>query len=212
MPSTDAHRGRNRAYVAGCLVAAVAAAVLGVALLIGGDDTPMAAPTSAPSVTSSPAPTPTVSTSPTPEDVAAEQAKARYLEYLRVSDQVANGGYTDLELYDTVAIDPESGVLLQAAAQLSELTTGGEVEVVSLTVLSVDLDPPGEYPSVRLLACLDVSQLTAVNSAGESAVSPDRPNLLRSEAVVRNIPPGAFSDGREPGWYVAEVEQRGEPC
>ena len=24
--------------------------------------------------------------------------------------------------------------------------------------------------------------------------------------------PGVFTDGRQPGWYVAEVVQRGEPC
>ena len=213
MPSTDAHRGRNRAYIAACLIAAGAVAVGGVALLTGGNDTPVAGPTTPPPVASSPTPTPTVSTPPKPEDVAAAAATARYLDYLRVTRQVAIGGHTDLAAYDTVAIDPEMGVLLQGAAQRAgKITTTGASEVVSLTVQSVELDPPGEYPSVRLLACLDVSQVTAVNAAGESVVSLDRPDRLRSEAVVRNIPPGAFTDGREPGWYVAEVVQRGEPC
>lgn len=214
MPSTDPDRGRNRAFVAGCLVAAVVAAVGGVVLLTGGSDTPEAVPTtpSAP-ITSSPAPSPTVSVPPKPEDIAAEQAQARYLDYLRVTDHVAKAGYVDLAPFDTVAIDPENAVLLQTAEQQAGITTTGDTEVVSLTVQSVELDPPGEYPSVRLLACLDVSGITAVDAAtGESVVSPDRPDRLRSEAVVRNIPPGAFTDGRQPGWYVAEVVQRGEPC
>ena len=49
-----------------------------------------------------------------------------------------------------------------------KITPTGETEVVSLTVQSVELDPCGDYPSVRLLVCLDVSQVTAVNTAGES--------------------------------------------
>ncbi len=214
MPSTDPHRGRNRAYVAGCLVAAVVAAVGGVVLLTGRDDTPEAAPTPPPAtVTSNPTPSPVVSAPPTPEVLAADQARARYLEYLRVTDEVAQAGYVDLAPFDTVAIDPENIVLAQTAERLAGITTTGDVEVASLTVQSVELDPPGEYPSVRLLACLDVAAVTAVDPAtGESVVSPDRPDLLKSEAVVRNIPPGAFTDGRQPGWYVAEVIQRGEPC
>ncbi|MBW3609872.1 MAG: hypothetical protein KY463_16390 [Actinobacteria bacterium] len=53
----------------------MAAAVGGVALLTGGDDKPVAAPTTPPPVTST-APRPTVSSPPKPEDVAAQQAKA----------------------------------------------------------------------------------------------------------------------------------------
>ena len=84
--------------------------------------------------------------------------------------------------------------------------------MVSLSVRSVDLEPRGDYPSVRLLACLDVSKVTAVDAAGRSLVPADRPDRLRSQAVLQNIPAGAFTDGRKPGWYVAEVVQRGQPC
>jgi hypothetical protein len=211
---TDPPRGRNRAYVAGCLAAAVVAAAVGVALLTGGDDTPEAAPAPPPSpAASSSAPSPVVTAPPTPEDLAAEAAQAKYREYLRVTDEVAQAGYVDVARFDTVAIDPENIVLLRTAEQEAGITTTGDVEVVSLTVQSVELNPPGEYPYVGLLACLDVSQVTAVDPAtGQSVVSPDRPDRLKSEVIVRNIPPGAFTDGRQPGWYVAEVTQRGEPC
>jgi pyruvate/2-oxoglutarate dehydrogenase complex dihydrolipoamide acyltransferase (E2) component len=214
MPSTDLHRGRNRAYVAGCLVAAVVAAVGGVALLTGGDDTSEAAPTPPPSpAASSPAPPAVASARPTPEDLAAEAAQTKYREYLQVTDEVANAGYVDLAPFDTVAIDPQNIVLARTAQSYEGITTTGEVKVASLTVQSVELDPPGEYPLVRLLACLDVSGTTAVDTAtGQSVVPADFPDRLKSEVVVRNIPPGAFTDGRQPGWYVAEVEQRGEPC
>lgn len=215
MPSTVPPRGRGRAYVVGGFVAAVVAAVVGVVLLTGGgDDQPDAAVTTAPApVTISPTPSPTVSAPPKPEDVAAAQAQARYRDYLRVTREVAKAGYTDLAPFGTVAVDPETGVLFLTAERLAGITTTGDTEVVSLTVQSVELDPAEEYPSVRLLACLDVSQVTAVKaSTGESVVSPDRLDRLRSEVVVRDIPPGAFTDGRKPGWYVAEVVQRGEPC
>ncbi|MBC7679763.1 MAG: hypothetical protein H7233_12365 [Pseudorhodobacter sp.] len=211
-PSTGTDHGRNRAYIAGCLIAAVAAAAVGVALLTGGDDKSVAAPTTPPPVASSPAPTPTVSTPPRPEDLAVAAAKTRYQDYLRVTRGVAEGGYTDLAAYDTVAIDPHTGVLLQSAAQTAGLRSTGDAEVVSLTVQSVELDPPGQYPSVRLLACLDVSQTDVLDAAGRSVITPDRVERFRSEVVVQNIPSGAFTDGRKPGWYVAEVEQRGEPC
>jgi hypothetical protein len=214
MSSTESHRGRHRAYVTACLVAAVAAAAVGVVLLTGGDGTPEAAPTT-PAVTVDPssAPSPTVSVPPTPEDLAVAAAEAKYREYLQVKDEVGNAGYVDLARFDTVAIDPENIVLLQTAERYAGITTTGEVRVISLTVQAVELDPPGEYPFVRLLACLDVSGTTAVDTAtGRSVVPPDFPDRLKSEVVVRNIPPGAFTDGRQPGWYVAEVEQRGESC
>ena len=217
MPDPDRRSGghrRNLAYVAGCVLAAAAVGAVSVALLTGGDGDPVASPTTPPApVTSSPAPAPTVPAAPTPEDVAAEQAQARYLEYRVVTDRVANGGYTDLKAYASVAIDPHTGVLLQGAVQQAgKIITTGAAKVISLTVQSVELDRPDGYPSVRLLACLDVRPVTAVNAAGQSVVSPDRPDRLKSEVLVQDVPPGAFTDGREPGWYVADVEQRGEPC
>jgi len=215
MPNTDRHRGRSRVYVAGCLAGAVAAAAVGVALLTGGDDdAPEAVPVPPPSpAASSPAPSPTVSVPPTPEDIAAKAAEVKYREYLQVTRDVAKAGYVDLAPFDTVSIDPENIVLAQTAERLAGIAIAGDTKVVSLTVQSVELDPPGEYPYVGLLACLDVSDLTGVDPAtGESVVPADRPDLLKSEVIMRNIPPGAFTDGRQPGWYVAEVIQRGEPC
>lgn len=215
--TTEPSRSRGRLYLATCAVGAVVAAVVGVVLLTGGGgdagDAPAALPTAPPPrVTSDPATSPTVDVAPTAADLAVVAAEARYLDYLRVTRQVAQGGYIDLDAYDTVAVDPETGALLEDAAQLADITTTGNTEVVSLTVQSVELDPAGAYPFVRLLACLDVSQVTAVNADGESVVSPDRLDRIKSEVTVQNIPAGAFTDGREPGWYVAEIEQRGEPC
>ena len=211
-PMPSAAPSRPRAYVAGCLVAAVVATAGGVALLTDDDD-PNAALTPPPaSTTASMAPVPTVSAPPKPEDLAVAAAKTRYQDYLRVTQQVAQGGYKSIELYDSVAVSPETSVLLQVAEQQAMIGTSGAIKVLSLTAQSVTLDPTGEYPSVRLLACLDVSQVTATDATGKSLVPADRPGRLKSEAVVQNIPPGAFTDGRQPGWYVAEIEQRGDSC
>jgi hypothetical protein len=207
-------RGERLAVIAGIVVTVVALTGIGFVLLGDGNGDGQPAPP-APTPAAQATTAPTVEPPPqTPADIAAAGAQERYLDYLRVTDQVANGGHTDLAAYDTIAIDPETGVLLQGAAQRAgKITTTGETRVVSLTVQSVELDPPGDYPSVRLLACLDVSQLTAVDAAtGEPVAPPDFPDRIKSEVLVQDIPPGAFTDGRQPGWYVAEVVQRGEPC
>ena len=52
----------------------------------------------------------------------------------------------------------------------------------------------------------------AYDGAGDSVVSPKFPDRLRSEVVLRDVPPEAVTDGRKSGWYVADVVQRGEPC
>lgn len=194
-----------------------ALAIAGIGYLALRDDEPDALPPPSPSAAVEPSVRPEPTEPPATanaEDLAVEAAQARYLEYLRVTDQVADSGLIDLAAWNTVAIDPETGVLLLSAEQNQQdgITTTSDTEVLSLMVQAVDLDPAGEYPSIRLLACLDVSRNTAVNAAGESAVSPNFPDRLGSEVVLENVPPGVFTDGREPGWYVAEVVQRGEPC
>jgi hypothetical protein len=210
MPNIEPHRGRNRSYVAGCLVAAVVAAVGGVVLLTGGDDTSKAAPPTAPrQVASSPAPSPTVSVPPKPEDIAVAAAKAKFVEYVRVSDQVAQGGYEDLQLYDAVAIDPERTELTLEARRSAGIRTTGDSEVATLGVESVELsgDPERSYSEVRLRGCLDVQQVEAFKADGTSAVASTRLPRITFNALVQEIPAAAFQDpGRPGGWYVADVE------
>ena len=212
MPSTDAHRSRNRAYVAGCLIAAVAAAVGGVALLTGGDDSPAAGPTTPPPpVTSSPSPVPTLSFAPTPEDVAVAAAKAKYLEYVRVRDQVAQGGYENLQLYDAVAIDPERTQLTLEARRTAAVRATGDSEVATLGVQSVKLaKDPGSRSQVELRGCLDVQNVQAFKADGTSAVASTRLPRIAFNVLVQEIPATAFNEpGRAGGWYVAMVEYPG---
>lgn len=206
---------RERIFIAACAAITVAA-IVGIVLLATGDNDPATTPP-----LSSTAPTDGSASPPTamtPEDVAAEEAKARYLEYSRVEDLIGQSGYDNLELYDSVLIDPLNTQFKLAARRAPDgQRTTGEVKVVSLTVLAVELsdEPLRTYSEVRLLACLDVSGTDALDANGNSIVTPDRVNRIKSEAVLQKIPQEAFaavSDDRPSGWYVSELVQRGEPC
>jgi hypothetical protein len=218
MPNTDRHDGRNRAYIAGSLVAALAAGTLGVVLLTGGDDQSAAesplSPSPGASAEASPTPTPApaISTPPTPEDVAVAAAKDKYLEYLRVRNQVAQGGYQDLEPYDAVAIDPERTELTLEARDSAGIRTTGDSEVAALTAESVKLspDPEESYSEVQLRGCLDVRKVEAFAADGTSATADTRLPRIAFTALVQQVPASAFSDpGRPGGWYVAKVEYPG---
>ena len=212
MPSTDAHRGRNRAYFAGCVAAAAAAAAVGVVLLSGGDAAPTAAPiTPSAPATFSPSPAPTISTPPKPEDVAVTAAKAKYLEYVRVNDQVAQGGYENLQLYDAVAVDPERTDLTLEARRSTGLRTTGDSEVATLGVQSVQLAKgPGSRSQVEMRGCLDVQNVQAFKADGTSAVAPTRLPRIAFNVLVQEIPATAFKNsGRAGGWYVARVAYPG---
>jgi hypothetical protein len=203
--------GERLAIIVGVVVTMLALA--GIAFLLLGEDEGEEPGSPAPTPAEQASTEPSVEPAPqTPADVAAAEAQERYLQYVRVYDDIAEGGFAEPERYRTVAIDPHLAELFLSARRLTGIRSTGSTEVASLVVQAVDLDPPGDYPSVRLLACLDVSQVTAVDASGKNAVQPDRLNRVRSEVTLRSIPAEAFNDGRPAGWYVAQLEQPGEPC
>jgi hypothetical protein len=205
-------RGERLAVLIGAVVTVLAA--IGVVFLVTGDSDQQPAP-------APPAPAARTSTQPssdaapqTPADIAAAEAQQRYREFVRVQDLVAQGGFANPELYETVAIDPERTQLILEARQFAGARVTGDTQVASLTVESVQLpSEPAEHPSVRLVACLDVTQVQAVDANDTSLVSPDRPDRIASRVLLQQFEPGDFAEDPErSGWYVAEVEQRGEPC
>ena len=217
MASTDAHgdRGRSRAVVVSCLVAAVAATVGGVVLLTGNGNKPGAAPTAPPTpVTPSPTAAPAVNVPLKPADIAAAEAKAKYLEFLGVRSRIAGAGYANLKAYDSVAISPARSLLNAEGRRLAGRRVTGQTKVASLSVTDVKLPAdPAFYASVRLLACLDVSGTDVVDANGKSLLTPGRLNRIKSDVLMRKIPAAAFKDGSgRQGWYVAIIDQPGDSC
>jgi len=205
-------RGERLVIIVGVLIAVLS--VVGIlAILTGGDDKPTTAPPvpSAPAMTS-PTPEPVISVPPKPEDVAADAAKAAFLEYLRVTDQVAQGGYTNLEPYDAVAISPERSVLALQARRSASVRSTGDTVAVTIGVRSVTLttDPEQAFSEVRLQSCLDVQAVEAFKVDGSSAVTADRLPRIAVEVLVQMVPASSFNEpGRRGGWYVAKVEYPG---
>jgi hypothetical protein len=208
----DPHRFRNRAFIAACAVITVGA-VTGTVLLLTGSSTKPGNQTSSPPVGATPSTG--TSATPTAEQLAIQEAEAGYATFIQATDEVAHSGYLKVRLYDNVAIATARIQLLLEARRAGPIHSIGSTQIASVTVQSVSIasDSRKAYPEVRLLACLDVSNVDVVNADGKSVVSPNRPARVRSEAVLQKIPPGAFADdAKRSGWFVHDVTQRGKPC
>ena len=205
--------GERAAVVAGVIVTVLA--LVGIAILVvGGGDDP-APPPPPPVAVDEPADTaPVQEPAQTPEDLAAAEAEERYREFIRVDDQIARGSYANPELYETVAINPERAQRILEAREFAGARVTGETRIASLVVESVQLPTdPAENPEVRLLACLDVTDIQAVDANGTSLVSPDRLDRIASRVLLQKFEPGDFAQAPDrSGWFVAEVKQRGEAC
>ena len=200
------------AIIVGVVVTMLALA--GIAFLLLGDNGEQPAPPSdTPAAPADTEPTrePSVQT---PADIAAAEAQERYRAFIRVKDEVAQAGYADPERYETVAVNPERAQLIIEARDFAGALVTGDTAIASLIVESVQLPTDSaEYPEVRLLACLDVSGVQAVDANGTSLVSPDRLDRIASRVLLQKFEPGDFAqDPDRSGWFVAEVEQRGELC
>jgi hypothetical protein len=210
---SNVRRRRERLAVLGGLVV-TALAIAGIILLLADKDTEPAA-TRTPATTA-PDASPDTGESPpaTPADLAAAEAQERYRAFIQVKDQVAQGQYADPRPYETVAINPERAQLILEARQFAGARVTGATRIASLDVESVVLPASTEeYPEVRLIACLDVSGVRALGPDGVSLVSPDRLDRILSRVLLQRFEPGDFAEAPErSGWFVAEVDQRGESC
>lgn len=205
--------GERLAVIAGLVVTVLALA--GIAFLLLGDVNGEQPVSPAPTPNAQASTEPTVDPAPqTPADIAAAEAQERYLEFVRAQDQVAQASFSNPELYETVAINPELGQLVIEAREFAGARVTGQTQVASLVVESVQLPAdPAEYPEVRLLACLDVTAVQAVDANGNSLVAPDRLDRIASRVLLQQFEPGDFAQNPDrSGWFVAEVEQRGESC
>lgn len=206
--------GERAAVIAGVVVTVLA--VVGIAILvIDGGDAP-APPPPAPVAVDEPADTaPVQEPAQTPEDLAAAEAEERYREFLRVGDEVGQGGFVSADPFDAVTVLPERAyqeTALRNAQRTPGLRQIGTTQVASLSVTSVDLTPePGGYPEVVLQACLDVSGVDIVDGTGSSIVLPEREERSKSTVTMYHYEPG--TKGAETGgWFVYEATALNEPC
>lgn len=207
-------RGERLVIIAGVLTAVLSLAGI-VVLLTGGDEEPVVVPTALPSAAAPSVAPSVVPVVQTPEDLAAAAAEARYREYLRVDDEVGQGGYISAAPYDAVSVVPERAnleLVFRAARKTPGRRQVGTTEVAALSVTSVDLTPvPGGYPRIVLQACVDVSGVDVVDGAGRSIVTADRVRRSKSTVTMYSYKPG--TKGAElGGWYVYEATAKGEPC
>lgn len=209
-------RGSGERIVIAVSVVVTVLAIAGIAFFVLGGDEPATAPPPAPTAVEEPADTtPAEPVQQTPEDLAAAEAQERYEEFLRVGDDVGQGGFASALPFDAVAVAPER-VFQETAFRNARKTPGlrqiGTTQIASMSVTSVDLTPePGGYPGVVLQVCLDVSGVDILDGSGTSIVSPDREDRSKSTVTMYRYEPG--TKGAEAGgWYVYEATALNEPC
>ena len=186
--------------------AAVAAVVLGLTTTgCSSQDASSTAPSSAASPSpSSSAPVTTAS----PAEDARSQAVALVPTYLRTIDDLYLDPSRPLDDIYEVAVDSEATA--QATAIGMFRSQGyrqiGRAQLVTATADSVDLEgdpaasPSPTLPTVLVTTCVDVSQVQAVDEAGNPVVPTGGPTHLIARLVVVNLQyPDASS------WRVSEA-------
>lgn len=217
-PTTaDPNPKRGRGERLGIALAAIvtALALAGTVYVLTNDDNTPAAPQAGPSAPPPSAAAPSAQPAPpTAEDLAATAAQERYREYLRVRDEVGQGGFASTAPYDAIAVPPErTDRRIETLNSAKEgLRVIGTLKLTSLTTTSVDLNPGvGSYPTVTLQACVDVSGIDVVDRLGKSVVLPERVKRSKSTVTMNRYEPG--TEGAEAGgWYVYEATSKAEPC
>lgn len=202
-PSPGLHKERLVIIAAGLVTLLAAAGIVVIVTDGGNSQKPQSAVSASPSVAPSKS---------TPEDQAVVAAEARYREFLRVRDDVGHAGYRSSAAFDAVAVSPERTVQEISFRKARGLRQVGTTGVVSIKVLSVDLTPTaGNYPTVVLQACIDVSGVDVLDGQGKSVVSPTR--VPRSQSTVTMYMYAKGTKGAAAGgWFVFEATSKAEPC
>ena len=158
-----------------------------------------AGPSSSP-VTATPTATP-----PTLIDLAKAEALAMVPVYLKTIDELYNDPKVPLNNLYTVSAQPDVLVELKAIGLSRSYGNrqSGTVKLVRATVTGVDLTnmpkatPNPTFPTVRVLACIDVSGVRGTGPTGKSLVPANRPRYQIEQLTVINL-----SYPRATGWRV----------
>jgi hypothetical protein len=189
--------------------AAVVAAVAAVLTISGcsssGDSSPTSPTATASGPTSSAAPS---TTDPTSD--AEAQAIAFVPAYLRMIDDLRLDPSRPLDDIYQVAVPPEATAQASAVGELRSQNyrqTGRS----QLVTTEVDSDAAASSPTpstVVVSACIDVTDVGAVDAAGQSVVPPGRPGFLVTELTLVNP---TYSNAAS--WRVSEaVNRQAESC
>jgi hypothetical protein len=134
------------------------------------------------------------SSSTDPTDEAKSQAVALIPTYLRTIDDLYLDAMRPVDdIYD-VAVAPEATAEATAigAFRSQGYRQVGRSELVTASASSVDLtddpaaSPAPSLPRVVVIACVDVSQVQAIDASGASVVAPDRARYLIQRLTVVN--------------------------
>ncbi|UOY03236.1 hypothetical protein [Blastococcus sp. PRF04-17] len=165
------------------------------------------------STSQTPSPSPTT---PSPADEAQAAAVELVPEYLRTIDDLYLDPSLPLDGIHQVAVVPEATAQATAIGKFrsQRYRQTGRSQLVTTSAVSVDLSnspaasPSPVFPTVVVTACVDVSQVDAVDATGQSIVPPDRPRYLIQQLTVVNPDYPETSS-----WRVSEAPNRqAESC
>lgn len=151
-----------------------------------------------------PAPTPTAPTFASEEEAfaAAEETYRAYVDALNEVD------LSDPETFEPVYAWTTGDANSEARQTFSRMHADGwSVTGESVATVVQPRSWGGTHPDkLEVAICLDVSSLTLVDSAGQSVVSPDRPDRQSMLVSMES------SETTETGWSISDFEGRdGEP-
>ena len=131
--------------------------------------------------------------------------------YYRTLDKMYTDPNLQLNTIYTVSVQPDALVELKAVGmdRSHGYRQSGTAKVVRSTVASVDLNsdtkakPHPIFPTVRIVACIDVSGVGDTDAAGKSRVPANRPRYQIEQLTVLNL-----SYPRAAGWRVSDRRNR----
>ena len=143
------------------------------------------------STSQKPSPSPTT---PSPAEEAQELAVALVPDYLETIDDLYLDPSLPLDGIHQVAVAPEATAQATAIGKFRSqgYRQTGRSQLVTASAVSVDLSnrpaasPSPVFPTVVVTACVDVSEVGAVDATGQSIVPPDRPRYLIQQLTAVN--------------------------
>lgn len=141
---------------------------------------------------STPEPTPTPTAVFSSEEEAFAAAEETYLAYVEAANSVDLSSPATFQPMFALTTGKLSADARKTFSQMH--ADGWIVRGRTVVVLAEPLDVASDYKRVDLALCQDVSDVTVVDSAGDSVVSPDRPDVqsLRATFVADESSPTGY--------------------